>query len=526
VKWSLKCCLLILTAILIAIALRLPQLDKRPLHGDEAVHGVKFGLLLEKGFYQYDTFEYHGPTLNYFTFIPAWLSSNSKFSDLSEFTLRIVPVFFGVLLVLIPFLLVNYFSLSASTAAALLTAISPAMVYYSRYYIQEILLVCFTFGVIAFGFLYSQKKQFRWVLLTGIFLGLMHATKETSIILFGSLLIALGLTYLMRRKKKDQPPPGKINSRKIVWHCMAAVAIAAIVSALFYSSFFTNPGGISDSYKTYITYFDRGTQNDWHIHPWYFYIKILIYSKFSQGPLWSEALIFILAIVGIVATMSGKGVSGIHTHLIRFITFFTLLVMVIYSLIPYKTPWNLLGFLYGLILLAGVGFTTIVKLQPKIFYRRIVISLLAIGGIQLLWQAHLANYKYYSDPVNPYVYAHTGENVYTIVQQIVEISNIHPDGSNMYIQVFCPNNDYWPLPWYLRSFPNIGWWDKINEDVPVAPLIIISPSMEQDLIKRLYEYPPPGEKHLYVPLFSSYKELRPGVELRCYVRKDLWDQLR
>jgi hypothetical protein len=35
--------------------------------------------------------------------------------------------------------------------------------------------------------------------------------------------------------------------------------------------------------------------------------------------------------------------------------------------------------------------------------------------------------------------------------------------------------------------------------------------------------PPPGKKDLYIPLFDTYIELRPQVELRGYVTKDLLD---
>ena len=93
-KWPKKCYLLILAATIVAIALRLPRLEQRPMHVDEAVNAVKFGELLEEGDYRYDPHEYHGPTLNYFTLLPAWLSGVQKYADLSEFTLRIVPVFF------------------------------------------------------------------------------------------------------------------------------------------------------------------------------------------------------------------------------------------------------------------------------------------------------------------------------------------------------------------------------------------------------------------------------------------------
>ncbi|MHC4528105.1 MAG: flippase activity-associated protein Agl23, partial [Planctomycetota bacterium] len=60
-KPSTKCCVLILAATMVAVGLRLPRLDQRPMHGDEAVHAEKFRLLLEEGTYRYDRHEYHGP---------------------------------------------------------------------------------------------------------------------------------------------------------------------------------------------------------------------------------------------------------------------------------------------------------------------------------------------------------------------------------------------------------------------------------------------------------------------------------
>ncbi|GAI50799.1 unnamed protein product, partial [marine sediment metagenome] len=126
------------------------------MHGDEAVNAIKFGSLLEEGDYCYDPHEYHGPTLNYFTLLPAWLSSAEKLTEVSEFTLRIVPVFFGLLLVLLLLLLADGLGWTTVACAAVLTAISPAMVFYSRYYIHEMPLVCFTFASITSGWRYTR----------------------------------------------------------------------------------------------------------------------------------------------------------------------------------------------------------------------------------------------------------------------------------------------------------------------------------------------------------------------------------
>ena len=510
-----------MVATIAAVALRLPRLEQRPMHSDEAVHAVKFGELLEKSFYQYNPNEYHGPTLNYFTLIPAWLGGIHKFKDLSEFTLRIVPVFFGLLLVLMPLLLVDGLGRSATIIAAVLTAISPAMVFYSRYYIHEMLLVCFTFGAVVSGYRYTQSKNIKWALLTGIFLGFMHATKETCIIAFGSMLLALLLTLLLQRRQRSIS-----NTIKAIKpsHIIAVVATAVIVSALFYSSFLTNSNGILDSFRTYTTYFNRAGQNNLHIHPWYYYLDILTWMEGFERLTWNEDLIVVMAGVGFIIAMTKKSISTVNLSLLRFLAFYTLTMTVVYSAISYKTPWCLLGFLHGMILLAAVAVAALIRMslywweKPAVGFFLVFFGLLLPAG-----QAYLGSYKYHADSSNPYVYAHTSADIFAITERVEELAKVHPDGHNIYIQVICPAGDYWPLPWYLRSFPNTGWWNSVDENIPAAPVIIASPSVESALIRKLYELPPAGEKNLYVPLFDSYTELRPQVELRGYVTKGLWD---
>ncbi len=519
-----KCCVLILAATIVALILRLPRLQQRPMHGDEAVHADKFKALLEEGVYKYDPYEYHGPTLNYLTLIPARLSSAEKLTEVSEFTLRIVPVFFGVSLVLLVLLIGRGLGSGAAVFAAVLTAISPAMVFYSRYYIMEILLVCFTFCAIAFGYRYTQNRKVAWAILAGMSMGLMHASKETCIIAIGSIFLALGITLLMRREKGSI-----INAVRVVkpLHFLAFLAAFGIASALFFSSFFSNPGGILDSIRTYTTYFDRAGGNSLHIHPWYYYIKMLLYSRIFDGPRWSEALIVILALVGFTAAVIKKGISCANIHLVRFIGFYTLIMTVFYSVIPYKTPWCMLGFLHGMILLAGVGVVVLVKLLPNVLPRLIILLLIFESTVFLTWQSYLNSYEYYSDSRNPYVYAHPTDEVFTVVERIEEMARVHPDGFRMHIQIICPGKDYWPLPWYLRRFEyeTIDWWESVDNEVASAPLIIASPEVEAALTNKLYALTPVQERQMYLFLFDKpyYMWLRPKVKLLGFVRKDLWD---
>jgi hypothetical protein len=186
----------------------------------------------------------------------------------------------------------------------------------------------------------------------------------------------------------------------------------------------------------------------------------------------------------------------------------------------------MLGFYFGMILLAALGATSLLGIKKAIMLRIFVYLFLVLGVGDLILLSYLSNFKYDADPSNPYVYAHTSRDVLNITQKIEQISVVHPDGKDMVIEVICPGDDYWPLPWYLRLFPNIGWWDSVNFKQPSAQIIIASPSVESELLKKLYEWPPPGEKNLYVPLFKSPTELRPSVEIRGYVTKELMDLYR
>jgi len=493
------------------------------MHTDEAVHAMKFSELLEQNSYTYNPQEYHGPTLNFTTLIPAWLSSQQKITEVNEFTLRIVPVFFGALLILLLLLLADGLGTVAASFAAVLIAVSPAFVFYSRYYIQEMLLICFIFGLIASGYRYFKSQNITWAFLSGLFLGLAHATKETCIISFAS--IALALIFMLVLQRKNLLAVGKINKNKLFLHGLMCLLAALVVSALFYSSFFTNPRGILDSFTTYSFYFNKASNNNAHIHPWYYYLKMLTHYRVNSGPVWSEAFVIVLALFGFICLLTKKYMHSFDPLLIRFIALYTLIMTIVYSAIPYKTPWSMLGFYHGIILMAAVGMAAFIKMALNKWRKAVIWTALGMGLFFLLFQSFAANFYTYTDPIYPYVYAHTSIDIFKITDRIRKVASAHPDKNEMYIQVIFPNHDYWPLPWYLRDFNKVAYQNKIKPALPSAPVIIASPKVHNELIKKLYELPPPGNKNLYIPLFPERVQLRPGVEIIGFITKDLNDMI-
>jgi uncharacterized protein (TIGR03663 family) len=522
-------------ALVLALAggalLRIPCLDLRPMHTDEAVHATKFGALLENGTYRYDRHEYHGPTLNYFTLLPAWLTGSRTLPGVTETTLRIVPVFFGLCLLLLILLLPDL-SPAASASALLLTAFSPAMVFYSRYYIQETLLVCFSFGLIVAACRLLSGGGSGWSVMAGVCAGLMIATKETWIISAGMMGLAiLGVLLIQRRENRRrlhlrvrsvQQHETRSRHRLSAGSIGIALLCTAVVWVLFFSSFFTSREGLRDSLLAFGTYFSRAGENVRHGHPWYYFLEMLAGTRGGHGPLWSEAGILLFGIGGVWSTLREKPDGGKGGRDIRiFLGMYALSMFIVSSIIPYKTPWLVLGALQPLIIMAGVGLSSMLKwLEPR---RLRPIGILAAGFVisHLAWQSWMANFRYYDDPVNPYVYSQPGDDVRAIASGVTRCLQ----GGALSLQVVCSNDDYWPLPWYFRALPRVGWWDHIGEGFVPTGVILASPEFEPGLLKKMYEMPPPGERMLYVPLFDRPMFLRPGKELRGYIRLDLRDAM-
>jgi predicted membrane-bound mannosyltransferase len=264
---------------------------------------------------------------------------------------------------------------------------------------------------------------------------------------------------------------------------------------------------------------------------------------------WTEAAIVALAVVGFLFAVFRKP-AATHPHdegtaapapaepappgwhhsipiyppFVRFMGFYTLFLVIGFSVIPYKTPWCLLGFLHGMIVLAGFACGQVVHLlrHPAAKVLASVVCLAAAG--QLAWQADRATNNFFAGDVrqrdkfaasnyNPYVYGHTGGDIFTLTRRMREVAQVAPDGERTYVQVVTA--DMWPIPFYLRGFPKVGYWTEappeLNGDVIIGT---------EEVWERLNAE---GATRKYQ---ASSFGLRPGVVLWIYVEENLWQKLR
>jgi uncharacterized protein (TIGR03663 family) len=503
--------LLLLTVACLAAGFRWPQLDARPMHADEAVQARRFRDLWIDHRYRYDPDEFHGPTLNYATLPSVWWQQAETFAQTTKATYRIVPALFGVCLILLLFFLADALGRTAVLAAAVLIAVSPAMVFYSRYYIHETLLVFFSLAAIAAGWRYAKSGRLGWCLAAGACVGLMQATKETAVLSFAAAGTATVLTVLWQRLRHDPLP---VTRPVAWWHPVCGLAAALLVAAVLFTSFGANPRGLADAVLTYFPWLSRAGGASPHVHPWYFYFHRLAWWRVADGPRWSEGLILLLGVIGLGFALLGcsRRTPWANLAAVRWLGFYTVVLAGVYTVIPYKTPWCLLQFLIGLILLAGFGGSRLLAVTPTIVLKSVLAVALLIAAGQLGWQARRAAFLMPADPRNPYVYAHTAADIERLARDLEQLTAAAPDGRETPVKVIFHGPYYWPLPWYLRGLDRVEYWTHLPSDAQ-SPIVISSPQFDRDLTEQL------DDTHL----MTGYYGIRPAVLVQLWVRMDVWE---
>ncbi len=167
---------------LLGMAVRLPQLEARPMHTDEAVNAYIVGQLLAGDAFTYDSKDRHGPALAALALPLARMQGARSFSDLTESELRLTSVVAGTITILLFGAAVDMFGYLPSLLAAMLFAFGPLPVYYDRYFIHESLFCAATFGLILSGWRTFETRSVGYAALAGGCAALMCASKETAIL--------------------------------------------------------------------------------------------------------------------------------------------------------------------------------------------------------------------------------------------------------------------------------------------------------------------------------------------------------
>ncbi|HEX5083737.1 MAG TPA: flippase activity-associated protein Agl23 [Blastocatellia bacterium] len=520
------CVIAFILAMIVAVWLRFDQIGVKPFHHDEGVNShFLLTLAAPQGSYRYNPENYHGPTL-YYIALPALLVFGK-----TDFALRFTPALFGVLSVLMVWLLRKHLGPIGTPVAAFMMALSPGLVYFSRDFIHEMSFGCFSLGIVVGAWRYAETKSFAWLALMASSAGLLFATKETAIVTAAVMIIAAvcaELWVIMRNTAGTRETPIASEFRRD-WmavapspdHYLAALMLFIFINIILYSSLFTNWQGVPDAVKSIFLW--TGRSGSEHKKEFMYYIGILFKLEL---PLLTGSLL-----AGIFIARKG-------TKFWLFVAAWTLGITLAYSIIGYKTPWLMISFLVPMALLSGHAAQRIYSASHLLSVR----SLLAAAFVTVLIfnfrMARTVNFEKYDDNSNAsgyatttrrnlnlipdddglygYVYAQTDRNIFDLVQALKDEIDKLPSGSQTPVYVAMP--EYWPLPWYLRDYPNVDFSGRLpantNGPPEISQPIIIANANQRPILNEM-----PGWR-----LLPQSFTLRPGVELVIYVRDNTGQQ--
>lgn len=481
------------------------------MHTDEAANGVRLGRILEGERFVFDPAHYHGPTLPAVAAGVARLAGRGRSAELSEGLLRGVTAACGVVLLALLAGWRKDLGAGATLAAVALAAVSPGLVYYNRDFIHESLLTAGGYAMALAMWRRLQGGAWGWALAAGGAAGWMHATKLTSTLYWVALAAALAVWLGRRRGRGAAWPEGRW------WGLTLGAGAAGFAAvALPLSSWFgTDWGALLDSFRSWWSY----QPGEGHEKPWWYYGALL---AGNEPVFWLAAAILGGGAVGRLRAgrggrratpggFAGKEAPGeAAAEAGWWVGTFTATLLALYSIIGYKTPWLVTGALPGLALLAGIGVVRGAGRWAEGKPRGEAVLAGAALTAALWFSLGLCVdrcFRRAADPANLYAYVQTSPELVKLARTLEPLRE-RAEGREAGPSVQVVGEEYFPLPWYLRSWEKAGYWTNVPAEVS-APVVVLGPPWNT----RPQEAVAGG----YV-LFES--RLRPGVPLAVLVRMD------
>jgi uncharacterized protein (TIGR03663 family) len=475
-------------AAVLAVAawLRFDGLGDPPMQADEAT-GARFAAqILEGPAPRFDPSHFHGPVLWLAGASAARAAGEDGWTELTASTLRSIPASAGLLVVGLALASFPLVGRRASLLAAAFLAVSPVAVHYSRIFVHEPLLAAALAGALLSSAVWWNRPSWWPAAACGAFLGLAAATKESFVLVPASWAVA-ALVLKLRPA---------VTGRRLAASAGAFLVVACAVFALFQTSLFADPEALPRYAATYWSY----QLGDGHEKPPGYYAALLLAPSFHGRLVWWFGAPFLLAASAFFAPSPGRARTAA-----KFLVIAAVVHLAVLSLLPYKTPWLLLG--PSLELSAAAGFS----LAAWMAAGRVSWMVAAVAGLALLVdarQARLASRDFPSDPRNPLCYVPTVTGIADWTQRLSRWLEMRGTASAA-VAVVGPG--YWPLPWYLRDHGPVGYWSRIEDAPSDAPVVVAMPEVAAEAARVL------AETHR-----SIFEGVRNDTPVVVFIRADVW----
>lgn len=487
-----------IAVVAVGAGLRIDALAKRPFHADEATGARITAQRMESGGGRFDPQHYHGPLLGVLAAPLCRMRGEYGWREMSKLSLRLLPVGAGVLLVMVPLLGRRRFGDAPMLLAAAVLATSPLLVYYSRMFIHEMLLV--TAGMAALFFLTSGWR----LIVAGFLVGLMYATKETfaiSMLAWTGAGICLLIGHRVRLGRKMLAE----SWQRLRAPLLAGMAVFTLTAGFLYTDAFRHPQGAIDAVRTFFVY----ENVEGHDKSAFYYLQLLAWPQKSAGLWWFGTPVVMLALCGLAMSFRKDAMATHERSFVRFLGWSALFHFLVYSAIAYKNPWLACLPWAHVCLLAGFAFAGFARWRVA---PRVVVGALAVFCVVTQFrQARAASERLASDARNPFAYVPTRRDVESLESWLARLREKSPAG--MLEPVAVIGADYWPLPWYLRAFEQTGYWSSPPAELAGMPVVFAMPDAAEAVSGLL------AETHAALP-----RGLRPDVPVILYLRNDIWER--
>ena len=398
--------LLILLAILAAVT-RFYALTDRPMDHDESVHAYLSYVFMKSGYYEYDP-AFHGP------FIYLTTGFLFKIFGDSELVARSLVAAFSIFAVCIIYLFRRYIG-SSWILLALIFIFSPSILYYSRYFRNDIIVLSSFLAAVYFYFRYSESGKTRFALISSFFLALTITSKENGFIYLGTLV-----SFILLKR------------RFVFWKnvdfkaIFLSFAVFIFVVSFYYTTAFTNFTGLVKAFTDSIEHWLRMHEVKDHWKPMYYYSVILAkYEFFVLG-------LFFASLPQALLRIKNREITVFEA----FVLYWSLTALLAYHVLSHKVPWLVVHLVAPMALLSSFY-------AQKLFseWKKFVLALVFVLNIAV---AFYVTYVDYNNTEHDLIYIQVQPSAVELAGRVAEYN-----GS---VLIYEPNNDYWPLPWYLRNF--------------------------------------------------------------------------
>ena len=462
---------------MLALVLRLLWLGDKPPHFDEGVNGWFVDQMTKLGYYHYDPSNYHGPFHFYVLFLAQTLFGRS----VAALRLPLVLVNAATVWLLLEFR--RFLPWRTCAFAALAFAVSPGMLFYSRYAIHESWLV---FGMIlaiwgAAELWVRGTARGLWAAALGVTLMLLN--KETHLIHLVAFGLAAGTQAGLEKFLSPSADglPSRPAARQWRWRTLGdAVAVCLLVLLFFYSGGFLDPAPWQQLFKNFFMAFavwsKTGVQGTDHVKVWYYWLQLMTRYEWP-------------VLVGLAWSVRALG-PGMN-RLTRLLAIYGCGALAAYSIVPYKTPWCIVSLIWPFCFLFGDAVDSAIGFLQKRRRLRFVAWLPGVVALALLAASlQEAGWLSYFHPTEPgektlalpqgavrcipqkwsnalvlpsYVYVQTTNDYFRLIKPLAALAAKDPAARHMSGNILL--SSYHPLPWALGDFTAVGYYEK--EDPPI-----------------------------------------------------------